>query len=181
MNVADHKCFQNTGSFLLNIIVSLCKCINSAWSSFVTSILYYSVFLTVLPQYLVLVLLLLPHKKWRWKKPAGSGSYKKRPYGYQYCRILWKFKSLSVWDNDISDISPLSSLENLRVLYLGENNVTNLNPLKSCTNLQQLYLYQGEKPDLSPLDSLPDLEVIYKKRWTKVEDIFWFCSAKGRL
>lgn len=90
MNVADHKCFQNTGSFLLNIIVSLCQCINSAWSSFVTSILYYSVFLTVLPQYLVLVLLLLPHKKWRWKKPAGSGSYKKRPYGYQYCRILWK-------------------------------------------------------------------------------------------
>ena len=90
--------------------------------------------------------------------------------------------------NLISDISPLSGLTGLRVLWINSNPIndasgglaplTNLNaledlhlqsigvtdfsPLSSLTNLKRLYLGDGgNTPDISLLSGLADLEILY--------------------
>ncbi len=60
--------------------------------------------------------------------------------------------------NEISDLSPLSGLNNLLWLYLDGNNITDLSPLEYLTNLVTLCLYGNEITDLAALSGLVNLE-----------------------
>jgi len=60
----------------------------------------------------------------------------------------------------ISDLSPLSALTELRRLFLNGTQVTDLSSLATLTNLQILYLHRTQVADLSPLAALTNLQVL---------------------
>jgi Leucine-rich repeat (LRR) protein len=60
--------------------------------------------------------------------------------------------------NEISDLSPLSGLNNLLWLYLDGNEITDLSPLQYLTNLVALCLYGNEITNLAGLSGLINLE-----------------------
>ena len=65
------------------------------------------------------------------------------------------------YNNNISDISPVSGLTKLTYLYLGRNNISDLSPMVSLTNLTELRLGQNNISDLSPLSGLTKLTKLY--------------------
>jgi len=74
---------------------------------------------------------------------------------------LKHMKNLEVLDlsrNQISDLSPLSGLTSLKVLFLYDNKrVSDLSPLSKLTNLTNLSIYDNRISDLSPLSGLTNL------------------------
>lgn len=74
---------------------------------------------------------------------------------------LTSLRELELGGNQISDLSSLSELNQLEVLYLYDNSIDNLDPLNGLTNLKQLYLYDNQISNVLPLNSLTNLEVLY--------------------
>lgn len=62
--------------------------------------------------------------------------------------------------NQISDLGPISSLYNLRELHCSYNQISSLSDLKGLSNLQHLYCYSNNITDLSPLTLLSDLQYL---------------------
>ena len=58
-------------------------------------------------------------------------------------QTLTKLTSLSLEENKISDIKPLSNLTKLTSLYLRENQISDIKPLSNLTNLTYLYLVEN--------------------------------------
>jgi len=77
--------------------------------------------------------------------------------GLEYCVYLCE---LELFSNNLSDLSPLSSLTNLQRLDLKFNNISDLSPLSSLTNLEVLSLKINNISDLSPLAGLTNLEYL---------------------
>ena len=71
-----------------------------------------------------------------------------------------ELKILSLNDNLITDISPVSKLDNLTQLYMSSNNISDLRPLSQLTTLKQLSLRSNRIVDLSPLTDLVGLELL---------------------
>jgi internalin A len=63
-----------------------------------------------------------------------------------------------LFDNNITDISPLRNLVNLRELDLSENEISNLTPLENLVNLEKLNLCYNNIIDISPLENLINLK-----------------------
>ena len=64
---------------------------------------------------------------------------------------------LMLWDNQISDLTPLSGLANLSCLILNGNQISNLAPLSGLTNLEILELNGNNINDITPLIKLTNL------------------------
>lgn len=83
--------------------------------------------------------------------------------------------NLDLHQTEISDLSPLSSLNNLNALYLGWNQISDLTPLIGLTNLQTLYLADNQISDLTPLTGLTKLVSLhlhnYKNNKNKISDV----------
>ena len=63
--------------------------------------------------------------------------------------------------NQISDLSPIAGLINLRRLYLDDNLFSDLSPLKGLTNLETLHFSENRGvSDISPLAGLVNLKTI---------------------
>lgn len=75
--------------------------------------------------------------------------------GLEYCINL---QILDLWDNNITDLSPLAGLTKLRMLAVPGNNISDITPLAGLTNLEELYLARNNISDLSPLAGLTNLE-----------------------
>jgi len=72
---------------------------------------------------------------------------------------------LDVGGKDISDISPLSELRQLKSLFLAENQITDLSPLAGHTQLLSLTLDGNEQlRDLAPLTKMENLRLLYLDR-----------------
>ena len=67
---------------------------------------------------------------------------------------------LNLFDNQVSDLSPIAGLINLRGLILNNNLVSDISPLKGLKNLYYLKFNDNQVSDLSPLAGLIDLEVL---------------------
>jgi Leucine-rich repeat (LRR) protein/thiol-disulfide isomerase/thioredoxin len=78
--------------------------------------------------------------------------------GIEHCRNL---ETLVLWENEVSDLSPLSGLANLVYLDLDSNRVSDLTPLSSLQSIEILYLSYNPVQDVSPLSSLPKLSSLY--------------------
>ena len=92
-------------------------------------------------------------------------------------------KELNLYENNISDLSPLKDMIELEILHLSqnnvsevsgleglvslkrlsleENNISDVSPLQGVVNLKVLTLSENNISDLSPLKDLRDLEVLY--------------------
>ena len=59
--------------------------------------------------------------------------------------------------NQVSDLSPVAGLTNLRVLFLHHNPISDLSPVRGLTNLTELMLYDTLISDISPVRGLTNL------------------------
>ena len=73
---------------------------------------------------------------------------------------LYALDSLSLMDNDLEDIGPLSVLGGLDTLNLSGNRIADLSPLSRLTELRTLYLDGNPLTDLSPLYALHNLTTL---------------------
>jgi uncharacterized protein YjbI with pentapeptide repeats len=78
--------------------------------------------------------------------------------GLQYCVNL---TVLSLANNNISGIKPLSGLKNLTELNLSGNNISQVKPLSRLRNLTGLCLSYNNISDISPLSRLTNLRDLY--------------------
>ncbi|MBN37483.1 MAG: hypothetical protein CMI29_03375 [Opitutae bacterium] len=67
---------------------------------------------------------------------------------------------LSVVNQHLQDLSPLSSNIELEDLFLYENYVSDLNPISSLVNLENLNLHWNDVTDISPLSNLINLKTL---------------------
>jgi len=71
---------------------------------------------------------------------------------------LPNLKDLTLFENQIDDLTPLAGLTKLESLQLGANRVWDLGPLAGMTHLRRLGLQDNEIRTLEPLAGLTDLE-----------------------
>ena len=74
-------------------------------------------------------------------------------------------------NTDISDLSPLRRLKNLKQLYMEDLSVSDLSPLSGLTNLIQINLTGCLVSDLSPLSRLINLESLLFSRNAGISDL----------
>ena len=72
-----------------------------------------------------------------------------------------KVTELNLSNNQISDITPLSGLTNLTKLDLKSNRITDITPLSGLINLTKLYLFNNRITDITPLSGLTNLTKLY--------------------
>ena len=77
---------------------------------------------------------------------------------------------LSLWGNDIEDISLLAGLTALEDLWLTENRIRDLAPLAGLPALESLVLAVNQVTDISPLAKLPSLRRL-ELRHNEVKDL----------
>lgn len=73
---------------------------------------------------------------------------------------LKNVKTLFLSNNPITDISPLASLNNLTTLALSANQIADIRPLASLTQLNHLFLDSNQIADIRPLASLTQLATL---------------------
>ena len=92
------------------------------------------------------------------------GNLKAMPI-FQYASNL---EDLNLYDNRISDLTPISKLSKLSWLNLGRNQIKDLSPLESLLRLKKLYIY--ENPNLTLYEvkklkkALPNCEIFHNTK-----------------
>lgn len=84
-------------------------------------------------------------------------------YIFQYTQSRNTLKTLDLSDNEISDTTPLSSLQCIETLDLRNNPISSLQPLMMLSSLKTLYLGGNQLEDYQIKDlqyALPDCEII---------------------
>ncbi len=74
--------------------------------------------------------------------------------GLEYATNLWR---VDLGENEISDLSPLASLERLAELRLPQNEISDLSPLSGLGGLRVLELCHNQVDGLGPLSGLANL------------------------
>lgn len=75
--------------------------------------------------------------------------------------LLTNLRSLNLSKNDITDLSPLNALQNLEYLNLdGNTKISDLSPLKSLKNLKGLLIKSSELTSIKSLSELKNLETL---------------------
>ncbi|MBQ5333581.1 MAG: leucine-rich repeat domain-containing protein [Oscillospiraceae bacterium] len=72
-------------------------------------------------------------------------------------KYMLNLTELHIYQNNISDLTPIMGLTNLQTLSLFKNNISDLTPIAGLTNLRTLYLRDNEIKDISPLKNLINL------------------------
>ncbi len=73
---------------------------------------------------------------------------------------LTNLKILDLWDNRITDIAVLQELTNLQSLVLFSNQITDITPLRALINLQSLELSSNQITDVTALNALTNLHTL---------------------
>ena len=81
---------------------------------------------------------------------------------------LKKLRVLYLQRNNISDISPLKELAGLEVLSLNGNRISDISTLSALASLTELYIRDNIITDYSPLANLKKLNILYLKGNTSV-------------
>jgi hypothetical protein len=79
--------------------------------------------------------------------------------GLQYAINL---RDVQLWDNEISDATPLANLEKIEWLNLNFNRISDLTPFQNLTSLRGLFLAGSSNPytDMTPITGLTQLEML---------------------
>jgi hypothetical protein len=78
--------------------------------------------------------------------------------------------SITITNNDITDLSPIANLSSLAYLNLNGNRITNINHIGGISNLNTLLLNNNLIGDISPLANLTNLNILSLKNNT-IHDI----------
>ena len=71
-------------------------------------------------------------------------------------------QTLNVWGCDLSDVSLIREMPNLRILSLAVNKITSLRDLSDCYNLEELYLRDNRISDIAEIGYLCNLKKLRK-------------------
>eukprot|EP01051_Picozoa_sp_SAG22_P018877 SAG22_NODE_3312_length_1786_cov_2.332543_2_plen_213_part_00 len=74
---------------------------------------------------------------------------------------LTSLTRLNLFNNQITDIAPLSALTSLTTLYLNSNKITDITPLSALTSLTELDLQSNQITDLAPLSAMTSLNLLF--------------------
>ncbi|MFW6306326.1 MAG: leucine-rich repeat domain-containing protein, partial [Bacillota bacterium] len=77
---------------------------------------------------------------------------------------------ISINGNKVTDLSPLRNLTNLNILHLSYNEISDISPLSNLTGLTELSLYDNQIKDITPLSSLKNLTYLKLGR-NQISDI----------
>ena len=91
---------------------------------------------------------------------------------------LIQIEGLTICGNPLSDISPLSGLINLRSLDLGLNPTADVNPLRNLTKLEILNIGGGEITDITVLANLTHLHFLRANN-NRIDDIRSLAGLKN--
>jgi len=80
---------------------------------------------------------------------------------------LW----IRLWGDNITDLSPLSELKNLKALRISDTQVSDLSPLSNMQNLQEIWIERSPVSDLSPLAGMPSLRELHIESVSTLKDI----------
>ncbi len=75
----------------------------------------------------------------------------------------------------ISDISPLAGLTNMEMLIIRDNRISDISALSGMVKLEHLYLEWNEISDISPLSGLTNLQGI-SLQYNEIRDVSPLCS-----
>lgn len=78
--------------------------------------------------------------------------------------------TLCLPNNQISDITSLRTLKELRILYLDSNMIVDISPLQDLTNLSTLFLSYNQVQDISPLSELTLLSLL-NLDYNQIQDV----------
>ncbi len=81
--------------------------------------------------------------------------------GLLFLTQFTRLTQLSLYNNKISDVSPLQGLTALTYLFLSSNRLTDVSPLQGLTALTYLDLDSNQLTDVSPLQGLTALTELY--------------------
>jgi len=91
---------------------------------------------------------------------------------------LTSLEFLIIFDNHISDLSPLASLTDLRSIGLSQNNISDLSPLADLPNLYNIDLRDNLISDISPLAGITSLDRINCNR-NQISDVSALVDNEG--
>lgn len=80
------------------------------------------------------------------------------------CKSLAEVDRINLWGLNLTDVSIIEKMDNLRIISLTSNNIENLSSFAKCSHLQELYLRQNKISDLwefRHLQGLRDLRVLW--------------------
>jgi Leucine-rich repeat (LRR) protein len=83
---------------------------------------------------------------------------------------LTRLEILFITSSQVSDIKPLADLTNLRLLNLERNQISDISPLANMTNLEWLLLNNNEISDISPLVGMVKLDALFLEN-NQISDI----------
>jgi internalin A len=95
-----------------------------------------------------------------------------------------KFKIITELDlsnNQISDVGPLASLINLKVLNLSNNQISDIEPLVGLSELSKLYLDENRINDIQPISKLKNLNTLTLKQNDIGSIPLFICSKEINL
>ena len=78
--------------------------------------------------------------------------------------------TVSLYANDLSDLSPLEEVKTLRYLFLYNNNISDISPLAGLNELVCLSLQYNQIRDITPLAGLSQLQELYISH-NEIEDL----------
>ena len=73
---------------------------------------------------------------------------------------LIQLKSLTIWESQVRDVSPLAKMTHLEELYLAALGISDIRPLAGLTQLKSLSLWVNQVSDIRPLAGLKNLEFL---------------------
>ena len=72
-----------------------------------------------------------------------------------------KIERVGLAGKDVTDLTPLTQLPNLKHLWVHNNRINDLTPVAQLKNLESLYLDHNQVTDLTPLSQCAKLRVLY--------------------
>jgi len=101
-------------------------------------------------------------------------------------------QELGLWENPISDLTPISKWPNLKLLNLNQiETVVDIKPLADLKKMQILYMQGTKIKDISPLKNLTDMTFVVLpvtvqnyspiSNWTKLERLAYSTRIKGDM
>ena len=92
-----------------------------------------------------------------WSTLHNNTSGKHSSEDFSVLKYCWNLMALDIGHNNVTDLSFLYDLPNLRVLIVACNAVEDITPIASLKNLEYLEIFKNKVTDISPLKELPHL------------------------
>lgn len=93
---------------------------------------------------------------------------------YTPLKYCWRIKALDLGHNNLTDLSFIAGMTELRVLILADNKIKDISPLANLKKLEYVELFMNKISDLSPLrnmENLMDLNICFNK-FSNIDEVY---------